>query len=328
MNFVFANCRLVRIISRIFFPLAIAAATALAQSSPPESVAPAPVVSPSPAAEPSSESAPAANAATAPPLVPDPAEPTEASSVGNTVDPATLLPSLPSLPPHKTSLIGGTVDKLDRVRDELTLQVYGSGKMKIYFDPRTHVYRDGAEASITDLHRGDRVSIDTTLDGTNIFARTIRLKPTTAGESQGVVVSVRGDQLTLRDVLSPHPLKLRITSHTRLLDRGHSTSLSELVPGTLVTVSFGSQKNGHDVAEEVSVLAVPGASFTFAGQITSLDLSTGLLVLNSATDGKTYEIYLDPSMVATNDNLRPADNVTVSARFDGSRYVAQYLKTY
>src|ERR1700756_5710279 len=63
-------------------------------------------------------------------------------SVDVTLDPASLLPALPELPRSKPSLIGGTIDKLDRVRDQITVRVFGGGKMKIAFDPRTHIYQN------------------------------------------------------------------------------------------------------------------------------------------------------------------------------------------
>ncbi|MGB2605305.1 MAG: hypothetical protein WBC78_17035, partial [Candidatus Sulfotelmatobacter sp.] len=129
-----------------------------------------------------------------------------------TLDPASLLPDLPSLPPAKASLIGGTIRTLDRVRDQITVQVFGGGKMKIFFDTRTHIYEGSRKASTSDLHQGDRVYVDTILDGSTVFAKTIRLKTTaSAGESQGIVTSYRGDkgELIVRDALSPQPLRIR-----------------------------------------------------------------------------------------------------------------------
>ena len=243
------------------------------------------------------------------------------------IDPASLLPDLPKLPNAKASLIGGTVGRLDRVRDQITVQVFGGGKMKISFDPRTHIYHDGAEASLADLHQGDRVYIETILDGSNVFARAIRLKTSTsAGESQGIITSYRADkgELQLRDALSPQEVKIRVTSQTRIVEGDHAASSSKLAPGTLVAIKFGPRQNGDEVAREVSVLAIPGASFTFAGQVTAIDLRLGLLVLASSTDHKTYEIYLDPS-VGVDDNLRPSANVTVLTRFQGNRYVARSI---
>ncbi len=242
-----------------------------------------------------------------------------------TLDPATLLPDLPSLPRAKASLIGGTIQKLDRVRDEITVQVFGGGKMKIFFDTRTHIYEGSGQGSTADLHQGDRIYIDTILDGSTVFAKTIRLKTTaSAGESQGIVTSYRSDrgELQLRDPLSPQPLKIRITPETNIVHGDHSASAGELVAGTLVAVKFGSQQDGRDVAREVSVLAVPGASFTFAGRVTGLDLRLGLLTLTSATDNKTYEIYFDPSVIE-DDTLSRASDVTVLTRFDGNHYVAR-----
>lgn len=243
-----------------------------------------------------------------------------------TLDPASLLPDLPSLPSAKASLIGGTIQKLDRVRDEITVQVFGGGKMKIFFDTRTHIYEGRDQASTSDLHLGDRVYVDTILDGSAVFAKTIRLKTTvSAGESQGIVTSYRPEkeELVLRDILSPRPLKIRLTPQTSIIQGDHAAPAGQLVSGTLVAVKFGPQQDGRDVAREVSVLAVPGASFTFAGRVTGLDLRLGLLVLTSSTDNKPYEIYFDPAVVAADDTLRQAADVTVLTRFDGNRYMAR-----
>lgn len=275
----------------------------------------------------SSVSATSSAPSTSDPLTPlskDAIQPLPAESE-TTLDPASLLPDLPSLPRAKASLIGGTIQKLDRVRDEITVQVFGGGKMKIFFDTRTHIYEGSGQGSTSDLHQGDRVYVDTILDGSTVFAKTIRLKTTaSAGESLGIVASYRGDkgELQLRDSLSPQPLKIRITSETKIIHGEHSASASELVAGTLVAVKFGSQQDGRDVAREVSVLAVPGASFTFAGRVTGLDLRLGLLTLTSATDNKTYEIYFDPSVIG-DDTLSRANDVTVLTHFDGNHYVAR-----
>jgi hypothetical protein len=92
----------------------------------------------------------------------------------------------------------------------------------------------------------------------------------------------------------------------------------------LVDVEFAPNKDARD-AEQVSILAVPGTDFTFSGEVTSLDLHIGLLVLTSVTDHKTYEIYLDPSTVSVDENLRPGADVTTVANFDGTRYTAKNL---
>lgn len=258
-------------------------------------------------------------------IEPSPNIPSEAEADA-ALNPATLLPDLAPLPHHKTSLIGGTVVRLDRVRDDFTVQVFGAGKMKIYFDPRTHFSTEGNDASVSDLHPGDRVSIDTMLDGNTIFARNIRLQKAAAGQSQGVVLSYRPDkgELTLRDALSPQPLTLHLTSKTRLMNGARVAAPGDLIRGTLVIVQFASQR-GHATAEEVFVLAVPGTSVTFVGRVTALDLSSGLLVLTASTDGKTYDIHLDPATTTIDSHLRPGIDIAVVARFEGDRYVAESL---
>lgn len=249
--------------------------------------------------------------------------------VDNAMDPASLIPDLPALSPkEKTSLIGGTVDKLDRVRDQIVIHTFGGGKMRISFDPRTHFYLGSGEGSPYDLKPGERVYVDTMLDGDAVFARNIRVKGVSAaGESQGTVISYRYDkgELLIRDALSPRVLKIRISPQTRVTRGDEPGSASQLEEGALVSLKFGPQQNGADVASEVSILALPGSSFTFAGEVTAVNLRLGIIVITSSTDHKTYEIYVDPSLLPADDSLREASDVTVLARFDGSRYVARNL---
>jgi hypothetical protein len=248
-------------------------------------------------------------------------------SSDDAIDPASLLPDLPPLSKSKVTLVGGTIEKLDRVRDQLTVRPFGGGgRMKILFDARTRVYRDGQVTSPTDLQKGDRVYVDTILNGTAVFARNIRFNTHAAqGESQGSVVSYnpgRGE-LLVSDALSPQPMRVRLNSSTRIMQGERTVPAAELEPGTLVNVKFDSENNGRDAAREISVLALPGATFTFAGAVVAVNLRSGLLVLNSVTDHKTYEINFDPSKFAVDDNWRQGADVSVQARFDGSRYTAK-----
>ena len=80
-----------------------------------------------------------------------------------------------------------------------------------------------------------------------------------------------------------------------------------------------------NTATEIAILAQPGRQYKFSGRVVHLDLRTGLLVLNSATDRKTYEIYLATGM-NPDENLRPGANVTVIADFDGERYVVRNIR--
>jgi Domain of unknown function (DUF5666) len=284
------------------------------QSSQGQAVASQSAVTP---ADPPASGPPAATSAKTTPATADP---------DNALDPASVLPDLPKLRPTKASLIGGTVEKLDRLRDQLTVQIFGGGKMKIAFDPRTRILNNaGGVATVSDLHRGDRVYIDTILNNGVVFAKNIRLRSGgMAGESQGIVLGYSPDngELEVRDMLSPTPLKVRVTPQTRLIDGDHSANASELAPGNLVAIKFGAQRGG-DVAEEVKVLAVQGADFMFGGTVTALDLRLGILVLTSSTDHKSYEIALDPSLIPADDSLHPGVDVTVVSRFDGNKYQAK-----
>jgi Domain of unknown function (DUF5666) len=257
---------------------------------------------------------------------PDSADRTDNDS-DKLLDPASLLPDLPPLPAARATLIGGILEKLDRVQDQIIVQVFGGGKTTVFFDTRTHIYRDGKPALGSELRPGQRVYVDTILNGSMVFARNISLKTAIPqGENEGVVASYRHDkgELVVRDLISPEPLKLHLRSDTRILKDDQPVAASDLTPGTLIAVQFGGEFDGQVIAERVSILAAQGANFNFAGRVTYLDLRTGLLVLTSATNHQTYEIYLDPSVPIDQDFSEGAD-VTVIAEFDGNRYVARRL---
>ena len=254
------------------------------------------------------------------PGTPSPNEKAEESAI--VADPASLIPDLPPVPAKNATLVGGTLEKLDRVRDQVTVRVFGGGQMNVLFDPRTHVYRGQKEVNITDLKQGERVYVDTILDGNQVFARNIRLRPeAAAGQSQGIVLKYTSDQITLRDGLSPSAVKIRLSSSTKILRDGRTVSASTLVPGSLVSVDFDSRGKGNDVARQIAILALPGTRYTFVGQVVHLDLRAGLLVLNSSIDHKTYEIHLNPQ-ATPDDNLQAGANVTITANFENSQYVA------
>ena len=241
------------------------------------------------------------------------------------VDPSALLPDLPPVPKANATLIGGTLDKIDMVRDRVTVRLFGGGKESFLFDPRTQVYRGGKAVTVADLHQGERIYLDTILDGSTVFARTIRLSAAyAAGTSQGVVLKFRsnGGELVLRDALSPNPVDVRVNPNTRVMQGDRAVPISALVPGTLISIRFSSEGSAHNIATEISILAQPGTRYTFSGQVVHIDLRTGLLVLNSSTDHKTYEVYLPPS-INPDEGLQPGATVQVVTDFDGERYVVR-----
>lgn len=245
-----------------------------------------------------------------------------------TLDPASLVPDLPPIPKANATLIGGTIEHIDPVQDEITIHVFGGGKMKAFFDPRTNVSRDGKKASIEDLKTGQRIYADTILLNGTVFARNIRLSgASTLGQSQGVVVAYRGDKniLVLRDLLSPAPMNLRLTSATRITRGTQAASTSDLVPGTLVSVNFVPQPGNRPVAHQVSILITPGTEFTFNGRVTALDLHLGLLVVTSTADNRMYEVHFDPATMPISPDLHEGAEISVQTRYEDNQYVARGL---
>ena len=241
------------------------------------------------------------------------------------VDPSRLLPDLPPVPKANATLIGGTLDRIDMVRDRVTVRLFGGGKESFLFDPRTQVYRGGKAVTVADLHQGERIYLDTILDGSTVFARTIRLMAAHAtGTSQGVVLKFRsnGGELVFRDALSPNPVDVLVNPSTKVMQGDRAVPISVLVPGTLISIRFSSEGSAHNTATEISILAQPGTRYTFSGQVVHIDLRTGLLVLNSSTDHKTYEVYLLPSS-NPDESLQPGVTVKVVTDFDGERYVVR-----
>src|SRR5205823_114935 len=51
------------------------------------------------------------------------------------------------VPRTTTTLVGGTITSVDRMRNRLTVQIFGGGHWKVNFDERTHIFRNGAETT-------------------------------------------------------------------------------------------------------------------------------------------------------------------------------------
>ena len=177
-----------------------------------------------------------ANKAVSAPVSPNPAS--------NTINPnATrkLPPEIPPLPEGKATLVGGIITNVDHVRDRVTLQVFGGNRTLVLFDERTRVIRDGKTANTDELKNGQRAYIDTTLDGTAIFAKNIRLEdysPSAQSSGQVVAFDSRKGELTLRDSLSPEPVKMHLSQNATVVRGDQPASISDLRPGTLVNLNF------------------------------------------------------------------------------------------
>lgn len=235
---------------------------------------------------------------------------------------------VPPLPKGDTSLLGGTVQKIDRIRNHVTVKPFGDSKsMTVSFDERTHIYRDTTEVTERGIQRGDRVYVDTMQDEGRLFARNIRVVThLTPADARGQIMTydAQNGMMTVQDELSSLPVSFRITGDTTVKGAGANTA-ADLVPGALVAVSFSPDQRQLGVARQVSVLAVPGTSFTFIGKVRHLDLRTGMLVVENQTDNKSYELHFEPGVVG--DNVMVGSDVTVSALFNGNGYQAKSVES-
>ncbi len=199
---------------------------------------------------------------------------------------------LPPLRHGQVTLVGGTVVSLDAVMNRMVVQPFGGKqKMKVRFDTRTRFYRDGKPIQQREIQQGQRVYLDSMLNGDKVFAKSIWIQTATqggTGRGQIVDFDVARKTLTVRDELSDQPVKMQITSATVVRKGDQPASVNDLTQGALVTLGFGTQRE----LREITIVATP---------------------------------FLDA--VATNilRQLREGQNVTVSAVFDGTRYSARQI---
>lgn len=227
--------------------------------------------------------------------------------------------------------MGGQIAKVDLIRDQLALKVPGGHAVSILFDERTQVYQDGKKISVLNLHPQDHASIETTLDGTAIFALRIHmLSDFPDGQLHGQVVtySPGTGELKLRVTDSNNALILIVTEGTPVTRVGkgafaeQKVGSADLVRGTLVDVTFKAGQTGPGVTKRIDVLAVPGTEFVFRGSISSLDLHAGRMSIANASEKQPMDVAFEPSRFGVSHDLRQGSSVKVTARFDGTRYVA------
>jgi hypothetical protein len=232
------------------------------------------------------------------------------------------------VPRTTTTMVGGTISGVDRMRNKMTVHVFGGGHWTVNFDERTHIFHNGAETTQLALKKGERVYVDTQLDNNkhDIFARNIRVGvaalPADA-DGQIIAVDPRHNELTLRDALNSVPVRFAVDQETRISHGQTPAAFKDLKPGTLVHVRFSASSPNRGLAREVSIVASPGSVYTFSGKVTFLDLHRGLLALQNSTDDRNYEIHFSPEAVTDRTNLGVGRDVLVRATFEGTRYTAQ-----
>lgn len=257
---------------------------------------------------------------------------TDSAPVSDTLYKA--LPPIPPLPSGRSTVIGGLIGAVDPVQDILTLNVYGGHRMKIYFDERTHFYRNGVKTPLDAMRPEERAAVETVLDGSNVYALSVHmLSQTPRGDCQGQILDYDAGSgvLTVRNSLSGTPIKLHVEGNTTIARKGQATfmsrseGLSDLKSGSLVSIQFEPDNHGGGIADQISILAVPGAGFEFAGKVTYLDMHTAEIALLDPRDQNSYTIYFNPLSFPQARNLHEGSNVRVTASFDGQHYVASSL---
>lgn len=232
------------------------------------------------------------------------------------------------MPRTTTTMVGGTISGIDRLRNKMTVHVFGGGHWTVNFDERTHIFHNGAETTQLALKKGERVYVDTQLDNNrhDIFARNIRVGvaelPADA-DGQIIAVDTKHNELTLRDTLNSVPVRFAVDPETRISNGQTPAAFKDVKPGTLVHVRFAASSPNRGLAREISIIAVPGSTFTFAGKVTFLDLHRGLIAVQNSTDDKNYEIHFAPQAVTNRNELGVGRDVLVRATFEGTRYMAQ-----
>ena len=233
---------------------------------------------------------------------------------------------VPALPKGKTSMIGGRVSKVDGVHNKIGVKIFGNGgQWEMAFDERTHFFRDGVETTFEKVKKGDRVYVDTMLDGHRILARNVRvITHATPADARGQVMDLNNGMMSMHDTLSARTVRFRVTDSTEVKRNGSTASLADVRPGSLIVVQFlpGNKNSGE--ARAITLLATPGENVTFAGKVTHLDIRTGMLAVENRTDLQVYDIVFDQQGNFPS-NLMVGSDVSIAAVFDGRQYKASNI---
>jgi hypothetical protein len=242
------------------------------------------------------------------------------------------LPSLPAIPKGKSTILGGEIRSVDPVHDRFVLKVFGQRPVRILFDERTEVYLDGKRIPLRELRPVDHGSVQTVLDGIDIFALSVHMLSGSAeGEYQGYVLSYDPGtrELAISTAMSSKPFKLTVRANSSFVRVGEPTFTSarsagpsDLVKGALIAVTFEADKEGRGVASKISILATPGSAFVFSGSLSSIDLHAGTMVLLDPRDDKSYQIFFDSARLPGSRSVHEGDSINVTATYDGTRYLA------
>ena len=257
------------------------------------------------------------------------------AQAGPDLTPTTRLKSvteIPPLPKGTSTILGGSIRDIDPVLDRFTLNIIGEKPMRILYDQRTQLFVDGKRISLNQLRPADHASVQTTLDGTSVFAISVHiLSQLQQGDYNGQVVSYDPTSGSLEVVgnRGGDPIRLRVSSSTQFERKGQESSTAtpagpgDLQPGSLVALQFNPDGKGKGSATRITVLATPGTTFVFTGNLISLDTRAGtMMVLDPRTD-QTYQIHYNSGALPSIQDIHPGQHVRVTTRYDGGQYVAE-----
>src|SRR3569833_1237718 len=242
--------------------------------------------------------------------------------------------TIPPLPKGTSTILGGSIRDIDPVLDRFVLNIAGVKPMRILYDQRTQLFVDGKRISLNQLRPAEHASVQTTLDGTSVFAISVHiLSQMQQGDFSGQVRSydpTSGDLEIVGD-RGGDPIRLRVSSSTTFERKGQ-VSLSttpavtgDLQPGSLVSLQFNPDGKGRGSATRITVLATPGSTFVFTGNLVSLDTRSGMMTVLDPRDDQTYQIGFNPGSLSSIQNIHPGQHVRVSAAYDGTRYIAENI---
>jgi hypothetical protein len=233
---------------------------------------------------------------------------------------------LPPLPQGKVALQGGTLIRVDPVRNRLVMAPFQGKRAEIAFDVRTEFTRDGKKIALRDLKPGSHIYADTIWDGQHVFAKSVRIfTGTYQDQEHGQIIAFDpgNGSLRVRDELFPDPVELKLSSSTVIRKDQSVGSAADLRPGALVAIKF--QPGSHGQVYQVDVLATPGSAFVFSGPVTHIDLLSRVLGVSNRSDSVIYDIHFDPARVRITPQLQEGAEVDVNATFDGTQYLANTI---
>ncbi len=234
--------------------------------------------------------------------------------------------ALPPAPKGRATVIGGRVGRLDPVRDQFDLEIYGTKPFKVLYDARTELYRDGVRAPRASLRPEERASVETTLDGTAVFALKIHILSATpesdcSGQVQAFDAAGGLLEVVCREMGAP--VTLRITKATEITaGKQAAPGGVSLRKGDLVKAAFSPGTGAQTEAASVTILAHPGSAFTFTGELVSLDIPAGRMTVSAPLDDTSYALTFTPGAFPGPADLKEGAQVTVTASFNGTGYAA------